>query len=403
MDDKPNIPARGERFVDPAARAVWAAISALDRADQHDILEELQLRLAVMDLAATPREENEQIRVARAIASLREAAKALGCSPSLERYESLRKLHREYGWAPAGSIRRWLGGASWNDCLRRAHLDAHPDGDIIVAPLGPRFSPEEILDAIKECSKDLGGRSMTLAEYCAWAKRPDVKARLGRRPLSQGPVDRAFGGFPKARAAAFGSKATQAIRSEKTGFVRSANYIVSNDDITRAIREVGDRLGHTPRSTEYERERERVISESLEAGNPRMLPCAGVIYRRFHSWDEALVAAGFERLGGRKTTKGRSQLRNGPLYSDEELLSTLRKAYEKIGPPFTIRRFLAWRKREVERLEQAEPWKTVHVPGHEVMQARFGSWAETKRRALDSPPAKGDEDDGEAGVEVVAA
>jgi len=38
----------------------------------------------------------------------------------------------------------------------------------------------------------------TLHQYLAWARRPEVKARPGRRPASQAPFVRAFGGFIEA-------------------------------------------------------------------------------------------------------------------------------------------------------------------------------------------------------------
>jgi hypothetical protein len=372
---------RGELFADPGARAVWAAIQALDPADQHDILAELRSLLAVAHVEGSC----EQTRIARAVTALREAAQILGHSPSIAQYEGIRKVKPELGWPPEGSLRRWFGRVSWNECLKRAHLDAHPDGDVVVRSLGPKLAPEEITDALKACSEDVcADRPPAINEYLAWARRPEVKARPGRRPLSQEPFERVFGSYRNAVVASGLTAEREAVHDPVTGRIRSASYFISDEESASAIREVRERIGHTPRSTEYVRERDAVITDSLEAGRPRTLPSLNVIFRRFHSWDEALTAAGLEPLGGRRTSKGRLNLPHGPLYPDEEILETLRQAYAEIGPPFTTTRFIAWRKRRLAEAPSGEAlWLPRRIPSWEVVHSRFGSWAVAVGRALD--------------------
>ena len=65
----PAAPA-GELFVDPGARAVWAAIIHMEEAIQHQLLAALRDRLSVPEARVNP----DQARVARAVAALREAA-----------------------------------------------------------------------------------------------------------------------------------------------------------------------------------------------------------------------------------------------------------------------------------------------------------------------------------------
>ena len=381
MDTETRQPPRGELFADPGARAVWAAIQALDPADQHDVLTELQALLAVAHIEGSV----EKTKLTRAVAALREAAQILGHSPSISEYEGIRKAKPELGWPPDGSLRRWFGRVSWNECLKRAHLDAHPDGDIVVRSLGPKLSPDEITEALKVCSEEIcADRPPAFNEYLAWARRQDVKVRPGRRPLSQGPFERVFGSYRNAVAASGLIAEHEAVQDPVTGRVRSASYFISDEEIKSAILEVEETIGHTPRSTEYVRERDAVIRDSLKTGKPRTLPSLNAIFRRFRSWDGALTAAGLEPLGGRTTSKGRLNLPHGPLYSDEDILETLRRAYAEIEPPFTTSRFIAWRRKQLAESPSGEAlWLPRRVPSWEVVHQRFGSWAEAVRRALD--------------------
>lgn len=75
----PSLPPRGERFADPSARVVWAAITALPVASQHQILASLRERLG-----STFAPGSQADRVAHAVRALREAAEILGRSPSVE-------------------------------------------------------------------------------------------------------------------------------------------------------------------------------------------------------------------------------------------------------------------------------------------------------------------------------
>ena len=153
MTIHPTPPQRGELFSDPGARVAWNAIAALPVDQQHLVLQELQGRLAGGLIPGSPQET----RIARAIGALREAAAILGASPSIKKFERLRHEHPEYGWPPAGTIRTWFGHAGWNECLKRAHLDAIPGGDVIVirssfrpavAPMCGRWLPRSAVSVL---------------------------------------------------------------------------------------------------------------------------------------------------------------------------------------------------------------------------------------------------------------
>jgi hypothetical protein len=132
---------------------VYAAIKSLDVASQHEMLRRLQDTLHAEDVSTYA---TEKTRVARALTALGDAQRQLGHSPSVEEY---RKLYREGGrdvdWPDVRCIKRWLGGASWNDALRRAHLEPLADGDVVVFQHGHFYLAEEVTAALRECAADL--------------------------------------------------------------------------------------------------------------------------------------------------------------------------------------------------------------------------------------------------------
>jgi hypothetical protein len=175
---------RGQRFSDPQCNVVWAAIRALDEAAKHDLLFRLGEHLA---LSETDRDGPQATREARAVAALREAwslharegdTSSTGLPVAI--YRALRSEHPERSWPPDGSIRRWLGG-NWNDALRRAGLDALPEAEVTMRPLGSALSKQEAVAAVQACAKDLG-EVPTFSRYVGWVRRPDVRRREGRRP-----------------------------------------------------------------------------------------------------------------------------------------------------------------------------------------------------------------------------
>ncbi|HWQ22568.1 MAG TPA: hypothetical protein VNK94_00515 [Gaiellaceae bacterium] len=374
--EAPPLPGRGEIFTSPAAKAVWAAILTLPDAEQHDVLSELRARLACVEGV-----DSHETRVRFAIACLRDAAGILGRSPSVADYRELRALHPERRWPADGSLRTWLGG-SWNDCLRAARLDAVADGDVLVAQLGPAFTEEEVREALLQCAEDLGDIP-TLAQYYGWARRPDVQRRPGRRPQSQPPFDRLFGGYYQALIAAGLVGGNHGAKAKRTTLQRLASYRVTEERIQEALRQVASRLGRSPRVSEYTAFREEIMREALERGSPVALPGHSTIQKRYPVWDKALVAAGLEPLGGRSTTSVRRTTRaqRRPRFTDEVLLAVLREAYAAIGDPFTVEAFNRWRKAERERARAERRFR--RIPGYDAYYTRFGTWDQAVRRALE--------------------
>jgi hypothetical protein len=193
----PDEAPRGRRFADPSADIVWAAIETLDEAAKHEVFSQLRGHLAVPDA----RQTDEQARVAKSVAALREPAAILAARGdsdglSTSKYEALRRedRRRKSEWPPESSIRRFVAG-TWNDALRRAQLEPVVDGDAIVVSLGGRFTREECTAAVRDCSNDLNDPLPGFADYLRWSRRPDVRRRAGRRPASQPPFDRIFNGW----------------------------------------------------------------------------------------------------------------------------------------------------------------------------------------------------------------
>lgn len=167
-------------FSDPSATVVWAGICALDEALHHEVLDALAERLAVPE----ERSSAHCVRVARAVAARRDAAKALdGRSPSVAEYRKLRERNPEFGWPLDSSIRGWLGGG-WNDVLRCARLDAIPEPLTLARRQGPQLTQAEILAAIQECARELDKPIAEIAcsNYTNWVRQPSVRSRSGRRP-----------------------------------------------------------------------------------------------------------------------------------------------------------------------------------------------------------------------------
>ena len=379
MTDTPEpirIPGRGEIFTSPAAKAVWAAILALPHGEQHLVLSELRARLACVEGV-----DSHETRVRFAIACLRDAAGILGRSPSVADYRELRALRPERRWPADGSLRTWLGG-SWNDCLRAARLDTVPDGDVLVAQLGPAFSEQEVCEALRQCAQDLGDIP-TLAQYYGWARRPDVTRRPGRRPQSQPPFDRLFGGYYQALVAAGLVGGDGAVQAKRTTLQRLASYRVTEERIQKALQQVASRLGRSPRVREYMTARDEIMREAFERGAPVALPAHSTIQQRYPVWDDALVAAGLEPLGGRSTASRMrvSRAKRRPRFADEELLAVLREAHAALGDPFTVDAYKRWRKARVVRDREARRFR--RIPSYDVYYTRFETWGKAVRRALE--------------------
>lgn len=285
---------RGQRqrqlFSDSTAEVVWAAICALDEGLQHEVLRQLRERLAAADIRETP----QQQRLARAIAALREAADKQGRSPSVGEYRRLRVDHPE--WPPDGSVRRWLGG-SWNTALKRAHLDAERVGDALVEHQGPGFSKDEVTAALREAAEDLASENgdgclPTVTAYLAWARRPDVRRRSGRRPRSLIPFQRLFGGYLPALVAAGLANDEAATGIPRSTASRAASgYRYTDAQLFAAMDEVVaclDDEGRLPTVVEYQRLRQEILDAGQAEGRPpRALASWNVFHRRFGSWGRA--------------------------------------------------------------------------------------------------------------------
>jgi hypothetical protein len=111
---------------------------------KHELLREQATDLAVPPGA--PGTAADKVRAA--VGSLREAAVQLGSSPSLPEYRDMKERLPELKLVPDGTIRSWLGCSSWNDCLRRAGLDAVSDGDFVSPPQGDAFTEHDLVAAI---------------------------------------------------------------------------------------------------------------------------------------------------------------------------------------------------------------------------------------------------------------
>ena len=355
------------RFDDPGATVVWCAICALDEGLQHEVLEALRLRLAIPEGRDTPR----AVKIAACVGALREAREILGRSPSVEDFRRLR-TDRHPEWPSDGTVRNVLGGG-WNDALRRARLDAVPEADVVLTAAGNRFRQSEAAAAIADCARELQAIP-TFAQYLAWARRQDVRARPGARPRSQNVFERLFGSWQGALVAAglIPSEGGSIALADDSQRVRSG-YRFSDEVLASVLQEMVQILGRPPRTTEFAHLRERLIQEARERGEVRIVPSYHAYRSRYATWDDALVAAGLPALGGR----GDGARRPGPRESsrritDALITETMREAYAALGDPFTATAYKKWRLEQQRRDAQERRFRTI--PSYYPILERFGSW-----------------------------
>jgi hypothetical protein len=368
-DETPLPPGDRQRFSDPAAEPVYAAIKSLNHATQHQLYEALRIKLHAEDVAV---EGSGSTRVALALTALGAAARKLGHSPSVEEYRTLyRQGMRETGWPDDRCIRRWLGSGSWNDALRRAHFEPKPDGDVVVFQHGHFYTVEEMAAALRECAGDLG-HPPTYPEYIAWVHRPDVRRRPGRRPASMGVFTRLCEGFLDALRVAglLPGDPSHAIVSAIG--LRRAEYRISDESLKAGICEVARRLGRSPLVAEYIRERRLIYEETQAQGRPRTIASYGTLNRRFGGeWDSILTWAGLEPLGGRATGRRNPNPPKGPRVTKDVIRRALREAYEAEGDPFTTTAYRHWRDEQLEGLGR---WQRERYPSYHTIWSRYRTW-----------------------------
>lgn len=264
------------------------------------------------------------------------------------------------------------------------------DGDALVEELGPKFTREEILTALREYADEDVEKIPTVRAFLAWARRPDVLARPGRRPRSLGPIQRAFpDGWPQALAAA-GLIATDDAPTDGDHNGRGSSWGVARpawgtgyktEHVRDALRECARAIGRSPKMGEYQAWREdRFIQRREEGLLPRAIPSSSLIQNRYDTWDDALVDAGLEPARGRShpTRTGNYPPRRKRI-TDEQIFAAICEAYEKVGNPFTVTAYSKWRKDKEVALRRRR--KLDKVPSYHVMHERFGSFEETVRLA----------------------
>jgi Homing endonuclease associated repeat len=349
---------RRRRFRDPRSEVVWAGVETLDPSAQHEFLRELATRHA--SSLSDPHSLTDRIRAG--VVALHEVADILGHSPSVKEYRRVREALPELALPAESNIRRWLAG-EWNECLARALLDTVLDTDAPSRPVGlnERFDDDEVLAALRQCTDDLG-HAPSMTEYLAWAHQPDVLERPGRRPRSYKPLER-FGGMRSALAAA-GVIGEGEVRYAVSGRVLPLRFAYSDSEITDALVKVADRISGSPRPADYERIREE-LNEALRAdGELATLPNVDTIRKRHGSWNAALLKAGLDPVTNPSRPHLGQPLR---LYSEEEKLVWLRRAWAELGEPFTATAYKSWRTRA---RENGEP----DIPSLPTIARTFGGW-----------------------------
>lgn len=352
-------------FTDPRLAVIWGALSKLTPDELVKVHEGIQHHLNAGGMPVSRKES----RKADAIGALREVARQLGRSPSVREYDTVKEEQPDLELPASSSVRTRLGGG-WNDCLRLAQLEIVPDGDLPVVRMHA-LTEEELITALQDCARDLG-ETPTGHTYRAWASRPDVIERPGRRPRSPNPFYSKLKGWAAALEAA--GVAGQA-RHVRGGRLEPTMVRYSDVEFAAAIRLVHDRLGRAPGLREYQEQRRLMIAEWAMQGETRTMPSSSSLISRYRFWAEALAAAGLA-----PSTERRWAMPAPELYSNEQLLAVVRRARAEAGEPFTHRSYVQWRQRQ--RLEGAADWK--RIPGADTIARRFGGWARALEEAGDA-------------------
>ena len=354
---------RGRRFLHPEADVVWAAIEVLSEPLKHEVLRELATALAMA--STSPRTPLQKVR--KGIAALHQVFDLLGHSPSVKEYRQVCELLPELGLPPESNLRAWLGGG-WNECLTRALLPAVSDGDFSEVPTAGAYTESALHAAVRDCAEALGRRPF-FSEYLTWARKWNDSGVSPRRPLSTKPFER-FGGYLAVLVAAGVIDRDQAHR-DAIQRVIPATHEYTDSECADAIHEVRRHLGldRAPRVTEYTRGRRELQAEFAAKGVLRALPTVQTITKGT-TWDQALVKAGFEPLGGRTTASNKRGRRKS--FDDETCQRALRQAWTAVGDPFTADAYTAWRATETERILAADG--SPHLPSSITIGQRFGGW-----------------------------
>jgi hypothetical protein len=356
-----------------AEDAALAFLLQLDPATQREVLERF-------DQVLQAEGDTQSRRLRRVAQALHDAKRILGKSPSVREYKALRRERPMEGWPDPRSVTRWLGVRGWNNALVRMRLEPVLDGDEFECTIGPTYSIDEVIRAVRDCAQDLG-RPPTLTEYLAWQRRPDIRDRSGRRPASTWVFNRIFGGFPAARVAAGLVEGDPTTAHPSDLLLRTANYRLSDAQILEDMRFAASRISGPLTGTVYDRERRLVYRETRLAGHPRALVGVGTIYRHFRTWSAALESAG---LAERRFVAPTPESQRRRRFTNERLLDALSAAQDSLGDGLTHDGYLAWRDEQLDR----DPENSRLLPSSPTIIRRFGTWNQAVERMRSRRGAK---------------
>lgn len=367
---------QGRRFEDDRLEMVWAALQTLDVGLRYVVLRELATELNSLRLE--PR--SAQGRVRAAIVSLNHATDFLGEAPTEPAYRALREGRPELRLMPDATVRRLLGNISWQECLRRAFLAAPSDGDFVKRAGAAPFVEEDVLQALRECVHDRGGRIPTFHDYAAWVTDPVVRARPGRRPTSLSVFLR-FAGFRAClRSAGFDIDPRQ--RVDSAGRIVPLRRGYADHELLDAVQARAAELGRTPTSAEYRDLREPNARNVRAGGIADAGPSLTTLVERFGSWSEVVAAAGLAPLEPRPKTRKPAHRR--PRYTAAEKLEWVWKAWVAIGSPLTPAAYKSWRQRLLN--EGAAQGNELEIPTVDSIEREFGGWRKAREQALPKEP-----------------
>ncbi len=143
------------------------------------------------------------------------------------------------------------------------------------------------------------------------------------------------------------------------------------EELRQALRDCAREIGRPPLSEEYRKWRQKEIELAKARGEDAWLPGYSAYYRRFRSWEKALIHYGFDR-GEVYARLERRQAEVGKVdrYTDETLEKTLRRAVAALGHVPMADEFDKWRKKVIKESRA----RSIVIPSSSPYRSRFGSW-----------------------------
>lgn len=225
--------------------------------------------------------------------------------------------------------------------------------------------------SLRRVAEHVGRTDLSVDEYRDAYKQ--LKAEGDEEVIELNKLIRFFGRWSRAKEALDLSATNTPLKIEARFRARIAGRPrqFREDELCRALHDCAAEFGRPPLSEEYRKWRQKEIDLAKARGEDAWLPGYAAYYRRFKSWEKALIHFGFDRdevyarLERRQAEVGKVDR-----YTDETLEKTLRRAVKALGHIPMADQFDKWRKKVIKESRA----RSIVIPSSSPYRSRFGSW-----------------------------